>query len=109
MAKIQQCAIALFGFIARHDICLETATEQDGLCDCLWLACQQGRRVLFKPGKKGFIEDGAVLHDFCKAGGQFSARQGIQGGDIGDDGARLMKRTHQILALRQIDSGLSAD
>ena len=62
-----------------------------------------------EPGEEGGIAEKAVFRDFGIACREFAAGQRVEKGDVGKDGARLVERADEILAVRRIDAGLAAD
>ena len=51
----------------------------------------------------------AVLYGLGETGGELHARQRSQRIEVGNDEARLVERTQQVLSRRHVDAGLSAD
>ena len=59
--------------------------------------------------EEGGIADDAVLDAFGEAAADFADGEGFEGGDIGDDEARLMEGADEIFAGGVIDADFAAD
>ncbi len=108
MTEIEQCALAGFALVARHDSGFGAAGCGDGVF-ARSAACENIGVIGLEPGEERFIAEHAIFGDFGIAGAKLTRRQRIQHRGIRDHQKRLVKRAEQILALRRIDPGLAAD
>ena len=102
MTKIEQCAVALFGFIAHHDIGLHLHRTTDRLSAQAGIACGKGWAVLLQPIEKARIAQKPVFDHLAIARQKIARGKRAQDIDIDQHEAGLMKGTDQAPDSRQI-------
>ena len=108
VAQIQQSAVALFGFVARHDGGFGGAAFADRLRQ-LRTARKHAGPIALQPGEKRRVVDDAVFHHLAITGAKFALGQAGQRIGVGQHQSRLIERTDEVLAVLRIDRGLAAD
>ena len=109
VAEVQQRPVALFKFVADHDFGLHLAGPGDGMDPGGHIACRHRRAVLFQPVEKSRITQQPVFHHLAITRQKIAFRQGAQHIGIGQHQHGLIKRAHQIFAMRRVDPGFATD
>ena len=108
MAKVQQGAVALLGFVALDDIGLHAHRMAHRRLTCAPVASRQRRTVRFEPCEIVRVAQQPVFDDLAIAGQKIARRHCVEHLDIGQHQTGLMERADQVLALRAVDPGLAA-
>ena len=85
------------------------AAHRDGADQGFRIAGADGGAVLFQPLEEVGIVDQPVLHDLGIAGQHVAAGQGGECRRVGQHQPGLVERSHEVLTLAGVDTGLAAD
>ena len=105
MPKVEQLALAGFGFVPLHHAALDIHAAGDGRFDMRFFHRDAG----FQLAEQLLVLNTGSFDDLRHAVGKGFRRQRGQGVHIRDHPHRLPERPHQIFAFIQVDTGLSAD
>src|SRR6185369_5505882 len=90
-----------------HHAGLDGAGAPHGLDQGGLVAGQQPVDVLLQEGEEIAVQNRAVLDDLAQPAQVLPLRQGVQGGDVDQDRARLVEGADQVFSLGMVDAGLS--
>ena len=108
VAEIEQRALAVLALVARHDRALVRQLTAIA-CSRAGPAGENIFPVRLEPREEIGIAKQSVLCDFGIAGAELPLGQRVEQRGVGEHQDRLMEGADQILAMRGIDPGLSAD
>ncbi len=107
VAEVEQGALAVLALVAHDHTGLGPAADRHRLV-ALGAAREEAGPVRFAPVEEARIRDEPVLRDFRVARPHLALREGVEGGGVGDDKARLVEGADQVLAVGGVDPGLAA-
>ena len=109
VAEIENHPQPGFFFVQTDDLGLHANGCGDNLFERLWIAPVNERSIGFDEAKEAGVPDESGLDALVKPSAQLSLGKGAQQIDVREDGARMVKRTHKVLARAQIYPGLAPD
>ena len=109
VAVVEDFAQLGFFLVGGDHLGLDRDRAPDQLRQHVTCRVQRGLRVGLDEVQDHRVGDEPGLDHFGHPGDDFVARQRFQGGQVDQDGERLMKGTDQVLAGVGVDAGLAAD
>ena len=109
MPKVQKRPIPLFGFIAYNNIRFHFTGGFDRLYPGLLIARGHLGPVVFQPFKKRCLAKQTIFNHFTISSQKIARRKAVKDRNIGQNQARLMKRTHKVFAMRCVNTGFASN
>src|SRR5688572_11031211 len=109
VAEVEQRAATRLALVLGDDARLQLAAAPDRMDQRAPLAREDLFHIGLEPVDERGIEGKAMLDHLGQAGAQLTVGQRVQGSDVRDHGARLVKGADHVLAQGVIDGGLAAD
>jgi len=107
--EIQNCSPARLQLVIRDNLSFDLAGPLHGIRNCMRVFRKQGIHVCLQPCEKRLVRYRAVFHHFGQTRSKLTIWQGGECLCIYQDNLWLVKCADQILSLRVIDTGLTAD
>src|SRR2546423_15408423 len=105
VAKVEDRAHSLLGFVLRYDFGFDSAGADDGVGESIRVTAKEERHIVNRSCEQTFAAYYTILHHRCQARSKPTRRQGAQRTRIYQYGRWLGESSHQVLSPGEDHSG----